>query len=62
MTDEERAMLEELYEKQNPLVFSVSLKGADIVEKNGQSYEVQIQYSLSKGGKAVVPTSITLNG
>lgn len=62
MTDEERAMLEELYEKQNPLVFSVSLKGADIVEKNGQPYEVQIQYSLSKGGKAVVPTSITLNG
>jgi hypothetical protein len=62
MTDEERAMLEELYEKQNPLVFSVSLKDADVVEKTGQPYNVRIQYSLSKGGKPVIPTSITLNG
>ncbi len=62
MTDEERAMLEELYEKQNPLVFSVSLKDADVVEKTGQLYSVRIQYSLSKGGKPVIPTSVTLNG
>lgn len=60
MTEEERQMLEELYNSQHPLKVTISVSPS-VIEKTDQPYTATITYTVQKVGD-IIPTRLTLNG